>query len=229
MTLTESKFKNIIRTTFDRFCGQLSSDETPAEIAKTVLAFLDQGAQKILVQNRKSGKTFEVGYFDAWYRNLSAANPAEHEKHIKSYLIPAESRLLLPYLDELRNAADDMCLDWERAETLLREFLGEDKKRRHTVQRTPQGSQNSSGRLSLTGERDPNVAARRTELRNMIRSGQCPSALTVCIRWDSRGIPVPYRWQLLGISKWQEAIKKCPQNVYKLISVDKLKIKKRST
>jgi hypothetical protein len=105
MTLVELKFKKTIHRAFDRLRGELSSDDSEAEIAKAFLAFLDQDAQKILVRHRKSGKTFEASYLDAWYKRLLSANPTEHEKHVTSYLAFAEGRLLLPYLDELRNAA----------------------------------------------------------------------------------------------------------------------------
>ena len=70
-----------------------------------------------------TGKTFEASYLDAWYKRLLSANPTEHEKHVASYLAFAEGRLLLPYLDELRNAADEIGMRWELAETLLRETL----------------------------------------------------------------------------------------------------------
>jgi hypothetical protein len=147
MTLAELKFKKTIHQAFDRLRGELSSDDSEAEIAKAFLAFLDQSAQKILVRHRKSGKTFEASYFDAWYKRLLSANPIEHEKHVTSYLASAEGRLLLPYLDELRNAADDIGMQWERAGTLLRETLHKYGDR-HGARRSPQKAQNGSLDLS---------------------------------------------------------------------------------
>lgn len=228
MTLVELKFQKTIHQAFDRLRGELSSDDPEAEIAKSFLAFLDQSAQKILVRHRKSGRTFEASYFDAWYKRLLSANPIEHKKHVTSYLASAEGRLLLPYLDELRNAADEIGMQWERGEALLREALHEYGDR-HGARRSPQKAQRSSlNSPPILGERDENVARRRTALRNMMRSRQPLHALEICAGWDDLEVPVPDRWQP-DISKWQQALKKCPNRVHKLIWVDKWKIKERTT
>ena len=120
-----------------------------------------------------TGKTFEASYFDAWYKRLLSANPTEHEKHVTSYLAFAEGRLLLPYLDELRNAADEIGMRWELAETLLRETLHKYDDG-HEARQSPQKAQHRSlNPPPILGERDENVARRRTALRNMMRSRQC--------------------------------------------------------
>jgi hypothetical protein len=74
----------------------------------------------------------------------------------------------------------------------------------------------------IRGERDPTVAARRAELRNMLRSGKRPTALSVCKRWDSRDINVPESWKEEGIESWQQAFQKQTHRsrTKKLISKD---------
>lgn len=228
MTLADSKFKKIIHESFDRLRGDLSSDDPPAEVAKALLAFLDQSAQKILVHHRKSGKTFEASYFDVWYKGLLSANPIEHEKHVRSYLASAEGRLLLPYLDELRNAADEIGMQWERAELLLREILHnhhDGPRARHASSKAQGGPLDPS---PIVGERDGNVARRRAALRTMMRSRQPPHALDICAEWDDLKIPVPDSWPP-DVSSWQQALKRWPNKVHKLISIDRRKIRERTT
>jgi hypothetical protein len=57
----------------------------------------------------------------------------------------------------------------------------------------------------IRGERDPMVAARRAELRNMLRPGKPITTQSVCRRWDSSNIKVPETWIDDGIKTWQEA------------------------
>jgi hypothetical protein len=228
MTLAELKFKKTIHQAFDRLRGEVSSDDSDAEIAKAFLAFLDHSAQKILVRHRKSGKTFEACYFDAWYKRLLSANPTEHEKHVRSYLASVDGRLLLPFLDELRNAADEMGMPWECAETLLREALHVYEDEHRARRPFPKAQRGSLNPPPILGERDGNVARRRAVLRKMMRSRQPPHALDICVEWDGLKIPVPDAWQP-NISKWQQALKECSNKVHKLISVDRRKIRERTT
>jgi hypothetical protein len=74
----------------------------------------------------------------------------------------------------------------------------------------------------IRGERDPIVAARRAELRNMLRSGKRPTALSVCKRWDSQGIKTPESWREEGVETWQQAFQKQTyrSRTKKLISKD---------
>jgi hypothetical protein len=83
-------------------------------------------------------------------------------------------------------------------------------------------AQRESTGADIRGERDPTVAARRTELRNMLRSGKRPTALSVCKRWDSRDISVPESWKEEGIQTWQHAFQKQTHRsrTKKLISKD---------
>jgi hypothetical protein len=202
MTLVESKFNRVTHETFDRLRRELSSDISRAEAAKAFLAFLDLGAQTILVRHHRSGdKGFEVSYFDAWYKNLSIAKRAEREKCVQSYLASAEGRLLLLHLDELRTAADEVGIQWERAEALLREILREHEEGGRTppVSRTQRGSLRPR---EILGERDGNVARRRVVMRNMMRSKESLHALDVCKEWDDLGIPVLDVWRP-AVSTWQ--------------------------
>ena len=82
----------------------------------------------------------------------------------------------------------------------------------------------------IRGERDPTVAARRTELRNMLRSGKTPIILSVCKKWDSVGIKVPEAWVQEGITTWQQAHRQPTHRnrVKKLVSKDSAFIKSRS-
>ena len=75
----------------------------------------------------------------------------------------------------------------------------------------------------IRGERDTNVAARRTELRNMLRSTKRqPTAREVCTRWDFHNIPLPDEWQKKGFKTWTQAYddRAFRQNVKKLVSTD---------
>jgi hypothetical protein len=78
---------------------------------------------------------------------------------------------------------------------------------------------------SVRGERSQEVAARRAELRNMLRGTRKPTAKDVCKRWDATGIRVPEKWQG-RFATWQDAYAD-PQmraNVKKLISTDTSRI-----
>jgi hypothetical protein len=87
--------------------------------------------------------------------------------------------------------------------------------------------QTESKDLEIRGERDPTVAARRAELRNMLRSGKRPTALSVCKRWDSQAIKVPEAWREEGVTTWQQAFQKQTHRsrTKKLISNDSKSIK----
>lgn len=76
--------------------------------------------------------------------------------------------------------------------------------------------------VEIRGERDPNVAARRAELRNMLRSGKTPTTQSVCKRWDSENIKVPEAWTEEGIATWQKAFQLQTHRgrVKKLVSKD---------
>jgi len=79
----------------------------------------------------------------------------------------------------------------------------------------------------IRGERDPTVAARRAELRNMLRSGKKLTSLEVCKRWDSKNIKVPESWGEEGITTWQHALRQQTHRsrVKKLVSKDSKFIK----
>lgn len=63
----------------------------------------------------------------------------------------------------------------------------------------------SPDRMRIRGERDKNVAARKTELRNMLRGNKNPPSKDVCTRWDAQDIKPPERWQQDGIATWKAA------------------------
>ena len=78
-------------------------------------------------------------------------------------------------------------------------------------------------------ERNPWVSARRTELRNMMRQGQEPSALEVCKRWDLEGIRVPSGWAMDKLTAtWVGAYnnRKLRGRVQKLISTEMRNIRR---
>jgi hypothetical protein len=80
---------------------------------------------------------------------------------------------------------------------------------------------------STTGrrrERDPNVVLRQIELGNVTSSKPNATAWQICTRWDFSNIRVPEHWQVEGISTWIAALRKWPNKVQKLVSVDKKKI-----
>jgi len=87
----------------------------------------------------------------------------------------------------------------------------------------------NAARRNIRGDRDPEVSARRTELRNMLRGGHPPYAKDVCKRWDSARLRVPENWQEKGFKTWQEAYSdpRMKPNVKKLISTDKSRIQPR--
>jgi hypothetical protein len=78
----------------------------------------------------------------------------------------------------------------------------------------------------IRGERNPNVSARRTELRNILRSVEWSDLKdkykTVCARWDSHNIKLPEPWYKQGVTTWMEALgnRRLRPNVKKLISTD---------
>jgi len=82
---------------------------------------------------------------------------------------------------------------------------------------------------SIRGERDRDVAARRAELRNMLRSNKHPTAKQVCTRWDFCDIKPPEAWQEKGFTTWMKAYddRGFQPNVKKLISTDKRRVLER--
>jgi hypothetical protein len=89
-------------------------------------------------------------------------------------------------------------------------------------QTLPKAPKQESTAAEIRGERDPTVAARRAELRNMLRSGKPLTTLSVCKRWDSQDVQVPEAWREEGIATWQEALKRQTHRgrVKKLVSKD---------
>jgi hypothetical protein len=222
--LAESKYQRIVLETFNRLCTDVSSGLSESDVASALVTFLDLGKTEILTRNLKRGQTRKSTYFEAWCKRLHIATPAEHRQHVSMYLGTTDGRLLLPYLDELFEAASEIGIKWDRAEVLLRESLLNPKLRRKQF----------SPSTKHFGERNKDVAARRAVLAGMGAQKKDIPHSAVCRKFDFESITVPERWiQKHGVdrdgkTRWQQALKRCPNLVRKLISTDIRKIRDRN-
>jgi hypothetical protein len=224
VTLAESKYHRIVLDTFKKLCNDLSAELPESDAAAAFVAFLDLGKTEILIRNRKSGQTYASTYFEAWCNHLHIATPEEYRQQVRSYLSTSDGRLLLPYLDDLFEAAMEIGIKWDRAEILIREALLRSKLSRKQVR--PK---------SRSGVRSKDVAMRHAVLRRM--GGQVRSLRhsDVCKNFDSENIKVPESWiqtkgvNPVGQNPWQEALKKCPKLVHKLISTYMSRIRDRDS
>lgn len=136
------------------------------------------------------------------------------------------------WMERLYDHALGLGLFWNRAEPIVRNFakhlasVRRSRKRQGSTRRQPtKGSKRRSRTIArgqrIHGERDPGVAARRAELRNMLSSRRRrPPTEKVCKRWDSKNLAVPEKWPEEGISNWIDALNKRPGKVQKLVSTD---------
>ena len=74
----------------------------------------------------------------------------------------------------------------------------------------------------IRGERNPKVAVRRTELRNILKSKRRLTAREVCVRWDFKNILLPDEWLKKGFKTWTQAYddRAFRPKVKKLVSID---------
>ncbi len=130
-------------------------------------------------------------------------------------------------LSTLRKMGQALGLEWDPIDAVLREQVamiplgrsgGRRSKDEKLLNAEPTG-------IEYGGERSSDVAARRTEIRNMMRSDPRISTRDICKRLDYRGIPVPDSWTIEGKVTWQETLLKYPNKVHKLISVDRARIR----
>lgn len=228
-SVAEARFKKIAENLCTHMSTELASDTPTSATADAFIDFLDRGEREVPVHPRKNGKIFPASCLDIAYKQLMIASPSDYQKVVVPYLTSPEGRLFLPYLYELKDAAIEIGIKWEQAEKVLRELLHGYSGRRSSPRPTRDSLRGTdTPRKSLKGERDSRVAARRVHLRQMMRLGARPTDIQICRRWDAERIPTPEAWQSKGISMWEVARKKIPNNLHKLISIDVSRIRKRN-
>jgi hypothetical protein len=212
--LAESEFDKFVDDNLKAVLSNLRIGATEENILAPLVAFCERAGQKLRV--RMPGGPQLI------YRAFNVLNPSDTPRRTKE--APASTDQALPvytftdydYLDELahsfRMKADELGLEWNRALSVLKSRLA---------------AQHRSQSGLAHQERDSNVAARRTVLRNMMSGGKKPSDDEVCKRWDFHEFPIPENWHKYNVDNWLEALSKLPKLVCPLISKDRGLVKKR--
>jgi hypothetical protein len=155
----------------------------------------------------------------------------EIEEYVEPLLFLPDMIWLNKELSTLRKIGQEVGLDWAPMNTIFREqvdMIPAARSQAASSKHREIRSVESSGAMR-GGNRDPDVAARRTEIENMMRTNPRVSTQEICKRLDYRGIAVPDSWTTEGKVTWQETLKKYANRVHKIISVDRgiiLNIKK---
>jgi hypothetical protein len=96
-------------------------------------------------------------------------------------------------MKKLREDAGKIGLQWKDIGPIIRRVanrLAQNEARnegpgQQVAQMSGSMAKSKIGRSPLLGKRDPNVAARRAELKNVLHSNPYASALEICKRWDN--------------------------------------------
>jgi hypothetical protein len=216
---------------FDAMLARLSSTSARQKLGQALCDYVE--CASALVRVRVNKDAYETPCLRVVENcHLDVLEDSQLERYVLPLILRPDFRLLSAPIKTVRQRANKVGLDWEHVAPIITRIADRFSRRvvesGHPEQRLPEVTaekrlmKGSSAEIySRHGERDPNVAARRTELGNVLRSDPDASARKICTRWDFKNIRVPERWLQEGIVTWATALQKNPNKVRKLISTDK--------
>ncbi len=234
--IAEAIFRKFVKETFQTLQKDLPPGFSRKRLARAINSYLGFAGKnvRVLVEGRedKLPASTVVRLLERKDREIEIVDWEAAGESVVHLQNTPDLISLRGWMERLYDHALGLGLFWNRAEPIVRNFAKHlasvrgSRKRQGSTRRQPtKGSKRRSmtiaRRQRIPGERDPAVAARRAELRNMLRSGhRRPPAKEVCKRWDFRDIPVPEKWREVDITSWIDALQLRPRNVHKLISID---------
>jgi hypothetical protein len=231
--LAELVVENGATSIFDELLGKLRSTGATRELAGALRDYANCASAPIRVRLRtKEFETTCLGVVEN--SQFDVLDDAQLERYVLPLILRPDFRVLEEPMKKLRQSADKLGLPWENVAIIVTRIAD----RLSQLELKSQGPEQQVARMSdvatpmkrpvtLYGERDPSVAARRAELRNILRSNPKSTARLICTRWDFLDIKVPERWSLEGNLKWIAALQTSPNKVQKLISSDKKQVLNR--
>ena len=235
-SIAEAIFRKFVKETFQTLQKDLPPGFSRKRLARAINSYLGFAGKnvRVLVGGRedKLPASMVVRLLERKDREIEIVDWEAAGESVVHLEATPDLISLRGWMERLYDHALGLGLFWNRAEPIVRNFakhlasVRRSRKRRGSTRRQPtKGSRRRlrtiARRQPLRGERDPGVAARRAELRNMLssRRGRPPTE-KVCKRWDFKSIAVPERWHEQSITNWIDALNKRPGNVQKLVSTD---------
>ena len=209
--LAELALESFADTNLRQFLSTITSPNAASCVAQVLREYTRIASTPIRV--RRGSREFKIKCIKADNNRSEILNQTEWNQYFVPLIVDRDFGVLKDSLREIGRKAASLGLNWEHTSAILNRLA--DRLARLDVNSEGPEQQvaemngvlnvrkrSTIGLSLMRAERDPNVAARRTELENVLRQKPKASAREICIRWDFKNLKVPAHWQDEGIRQW---------------------------